>query len=836
MPSELNTSPSDRDYTIRTMIGEAGNQSDDGMAGVASVIQNRARSGNYGGSTARDVVLAPGQFEPWQTRGRELMGYSEDSPEYKRAASVYDRVASGETPDPTGGATHFLNEKIVRERRGGKLPDWATGQGTRIGDHTFYSPDKQGDTGLFDKYDPDAPKPAAAAAAGRGELPLLDKYDRPDVEIGGGGKPTRITVRPPEARGDVANMSGFNNRMVSSIPIVGPAFDAATAAVGAGIQGINAQPGGLSFSERYANNRLMQDQLNDQYGRDHSVLGPVADATGAAMLLGPISKTKAGASALGITGTSLGTQVLKGAGTMGAIETANQLAKGNDPRDQGLFGPVPMAVASGVAGPVLGDAAKVVGNKLVELTPPSSGPLRGTNSVTRNRLSEAVSHETPASIAAAKTAHGQAGLMMDTNQATRDIAGGLADIPGQAKGDIRETLRLRAQGQADRLRQSLDHNTVPQVNTADLVRTVNDYRDQAAKPLYDAFRKTKIYPTPEIQALVPRLEAAGAFKMADELAGIRGTTGTEKFFVGGPQKEFPSAETWDLVKRGLDRRISSALDGSDKTLARELLQLKHDMLTEVEKTEGGKIWKQARQTFAEHSEITHQIEEGQKTWNRTSRVDDLAQELRGLSDPERAARVQGARDAIHEVMTNTINGDTTARNKLLTEAGRQKIELLFGQQRGGRLIRDLEAEVNISHNTNEIVGGSPTATKQARRDALLPQKREPGYFANVDLTRPSTMIPDWMHPSAMMEGVSEARHARSRDELGRLMRTPMHSPAYDDLVAAMSAEGARRSAGSAVAARRGGAVAGATQATAPALGNRLSRPQNSEPELEGSRL
>lgn len=833
--SELNTSPSDRDYTIRTMIGEAGNQSDDGLAGVASVIQNRARSGSYGGSTARDVVLAPGQFEPWQTRGRELMGYTEDSPEYKRAASVYDRVASGEIPDPTGGATHFLNEKVVRERRGGKLPDWAQGQGTRIGDHTFYSPDKQGDTGLFDKYDPDKPQPAAAAAR-PGEMPLLDKYDRPDVEIGGNGKPTRITVRPPEPRGDVANMSGFNNRMVSGIPIVGPAFDAATAAVGAGIQGLNSQPGGPSFGERYAHNRLMQDQLNDQYGRDHSVLAPMADATGAAMVLGPMSKTAVGASALGITGTSLGTQVLKGAGTMGAMETGNQLAKGNDPREQGLIGPVPMAVASGVAGPILGEATKIVGNKLMEMIPPRSGPLRGTNSVTRNKLSEAIAHETPASVAASKEAHGKAGLMMDTNQATRDIAGGLADIPGQAKGEIRETLRVRAQEQAERLRQSLNHNTVPHVNTADLVRTVNDYRDKAAKPLYDAFRQTKIHPTPEIQALVPRLEAAGAFKMADELAGIRGTTGTEKFFVGGPQKDFPSAETWDLVKRGLDRRISTALDGNDKTLARELLQLKHDMLTEVEKTEGGKIWKQARESFAEHSEIVHQIEEGQKTWNRTTRVDDLAQELRGLSQPEQAARVQGARDAIHEIMANTINGDTTARNKLLTEAGRQKIELLFGQQRAGRLIRDLEAEANISHNTNEIVGGSPTSAKQARRNELLPQKREPGYLANIEVTRPATMIPDWMHPSAMMEGVSEARHARSRDELGRIMQVPMKSPAYDDLVAGMAAEGARRSAGSAVAARRGGAAAGATQATAPALGNRLSRPQNSEPELEGSRL
>ena len=47
---------------------------------------------------------------------------------------------SGQTPNPTSGATHFLNPVIVRERRGGSLP-WARGEGRPIGRHTFYFPD-----------------------------------------------------------------------------------------------------------------------------------------------------------------------------------------------------------------------------------------------------------------------------------------------------------------------------------------------------------------------------------------------------------------------------------------------------------------------------------------------------------------------------------------------------------------------------------------------------------------------------------------------------------------------------------------------------------------------
>jgi hypothetical protein len=40
--------------------------------------------------------------------------------------------------------THFLNEAIVRQRRGGSLPRWAQGGRTSNGRHTFYSSDEAG--------------------------------------------------------------------------------------------------------------------------------------------------------------------------------------------------------------------------------------------------------------------------------------------------------------------------------------------------------------------------------------------------------------------------------------------------------------------------------------------------------------------------------------------------------------------------------------------------------------------------------------------------------------------------------------------------------------------
>jgi hypothetical protein len=130
----------DRDYLIRTIVFEASGEPEEGKAAVAHVILNRKRSGKWG-DNIKEVVTQPWQFEPWMTRRGEMKSLSTDSPRYRRAARIADAVLTGQRPDPTAGATYFLNPEIVRERRGGSLPAWAQGEGQPIGSHTFYTPD-----------------------------------------------------------------------------------------------------------------------------------------------------------------------------------------------------------------------------------------------------------------------------------------------------------------------------------------------------------------------------------------------------------------------------------------------------------------------------------------------------------------------------------------------------------------------------------------------------------------------------------------------------------------------------------------------------------------------
>jgi len=135
----LDLDPRSRDLVVRTILGEAGGEGDDGQAGVAAVIANRLRSGKFGKSAA-DVVLAPNQFEPWSRLDarQRMLGYSPDSPEYKRANAALERVLAGD--DPTGGATHFF-APAAQAALGREAPKWATGEPTVIGRHNFYAPD-----------------------------------------------------------------------------------------------------------------------------------------------------------------------------------------------------------------------------------------------------------------------------------------------------------------------------------------------------------------------------------------------------------------------------------------------------------------------------------------------------------------------------------------------------------------------------------------------------------------------------------------------------------------------------------------------------------------------
>lgn len=126
--------PGDLDAVVRMAATEAGNQGALGQQAVAAVARNRS---SITGQSLRDVVNAPGQFEGMTTPLASSL--SPADPLYQAVASHVLPVLTGEAPDPTNGATHFINP-VLQVADGRAIPKWAQGgDGQRIGAHVFFN-------------------------------------------------------------------------------------------------------------------------------------------------------------------------------------------------------------------------------------------------------------------------------------------------------------------------------------------------------------------------------------------------------------------------------------------------------------------------------------------------------------------------------------------------------------------------------------------------------------------------------------------------------------------------------------------------------------------------
>ena len=128
------------ELAIRTILGEAAGEPAAGKIGVAHVINNRLNDGRFG-RTLGEVILAPRQFSPWNDAHsrRNMYSYSPQSPAFQQAASIWDAIKRGESPDWTGGALNFANpvtsDPVNRRGWVGAMAQTSTAQ--QIGNHLF---------------------------------------------------------------------------------------------------------------------------------------------------------------------------------------------------------------------------------------------------------------------------------------------------------------------------------------------------------------------------------------------------------------------------------------------------------------------------------------------------------------------------------------------------------------------------------------------------------------------------------------------------------------------------------------------------------------------------
>jgi len=667
--------------------------------------------------------------------------------------------------------------------------------------------------GIDDGEDDDAPTPRKAATKPatvhefQKALDMLGIKDEPTkvspggVPIGENGRP-RVTIRKPSlidtAPEPARKAAGYANQVVEGVPLVAPATDLAASAIDATAKGFgqgDPNPYGATWMDRFTSARNKLTGATKEFAAENPIGSTVANVAGGVASAIPLAMTGPGAIMMGLRGPSLGLRTLGGGAGGATIGGADAALRGDNIGTGALLGG-----GVGMAGPVAGDLAHKGTSAALNYFLPRQGPLKGIDPINVNRLVQAVEGETPATIAAARDRIGPHGFLGDLNQGMTDLTGAAAVTPGP-KAVVREAYQTRMDNQRPRIEAAADAGMgTPRRDMVELEYLTTEAQKAAASPLYNQWTSMRVPPTERLKDLIPRLKNAGAFKRAEKLAAISGEPVNIKFFTGGPQKDFPTAQTWDYVKQGLDSSIEKAYSSGDKTLARKLIGLKNDMIHEIETTDAGKVWNTARKTFADYASLKDNHAAGYDTFlgGRSGlTVDELKHELRGLSVPEIQARVIGARAAISDAMGAALTGDTQMRNKLLAPNNQEKLRLLIGNNKqADEMIKALEQEHLLGVKALDVMGNNATGASNVgraeRKNLLMPN---PAPEWGFDIGKPGTYLPPSIRDQFTISGMINARRGErnnvANNQLGHLLTMP-NGPQMIDLIRGLSNEEARQ--------------------------------------------
>src|SRR5262252_9556610 len=484
---------------------------------------------------------------------------------------------------------------------------------------------------------------------------------------------------------------------LSGVPIAGAYVPQAEAALRSIFQSEGSAPG-ESYSDRYAAN-LRRQQAQYKLAEQESPKTSMALKAGGAVAPFLLAAPLAGAgTALGVApGMSVGGRIAAGGISGGGISAADAYLRGEDPLKAGVtgagLGVALPAIGAGVGQAIRGYApaaeqqlAAQIGRRAVEADFPL--PAGGTAGTT-----------VPPAMAARTTELGPTGFAGEHGANTRATLQGLVTEEGPARQRVTEAFEQRAAGQPQRIEDAITGAFGPRQDLAELTIGERLAQGLESSPLYDAFRSTSVYPTPQIRSLLPRLQEDGLLAEATRRMRLQGRpvedTVFNTFQLGGKLgPSGPTVEVWDYVKRAIDGRIGVAQRQGDRDLVRIYTGLKQELDQAVANSnpEAAHVWRQARDTWASREALLNAREEGQQLWKRATRRDQLRQELMGMSMPERLAYREGARDSLAEMIDASVNGDTQVARMLRAPANTEKA-MMLAQDPGDRK----STRLNSSH-------------------------------------------------------------------------------------------------------------------------------------------
>lgn len=304
-----------------------------------------------------------------------------------------------------------------------------------------------------------------------------------------------------------------------------------------------------------------------------------------------------------------------------------------------------------------------------------------------------------------------------------NAAEGVYTKGGQGGRDISSAIRMRAREAPDRIAGILDRafGTPQDLSMLRRLREIDQNRE--ASPFYQAFRDMQITPTPEMLDtgpgnLMDRLRAADVFGMARRLAAERGVPYDEAFdTLGTPEggQRFPTAASWDLIKRALDAKIQETIDpvtGRPSAFTGPRVQMKNDLINSINNHPNqqiGQLWRTGRAIFGSYEDINRAEQLGAKLASGQIPPNEVRFLTAGYTDPQWASLRVGMRDYYQQQMGKPGPQSNVVVRRLMGGNNQDIARQVIGDERANAMEREVQDEHDMFDKG--LVTGSRTAPK-----------------------------------------------------------------------------------------------------------------------------
>lgn len=412
------------------------------------------------------------------------------------------------------------------------------------------------------------------------------------------------------------------------------------------------------------------------------------------------------------------------------------------------------ALRGGIGGAVLGPLVEAGASGGQALTRRMS-PERSAERIMRRAISRG--DETIDQIRARLRKLGPGAVLADVNEGLLNELDRIVATPGAARSAALKQLRARSLRQTDEVLGATGRGDYWR-----MLDEVKETRRNAGNQLYRAAFKKDLPESKELDEILGVLNDEYP-KFWDEAKRVgRLEFRSEGLPVPPLGDAKPSLAGWNAIKKWMGQKVDGLFKASQGDEAISLDRLEKRLLRELDALVPE--YREARQFWGSSREYQKMLDAGRGFTNTSLSQSELGNKLSKMTEIDRLAYREGARQALQDTVERGVVTGDNARI-FNTTAMRKKMQHLFGRREGATILRQVIASGRKQATFNRVQGNSLTALRQAsQRDDALPQEVASAAL-DAATTTPAQWLPQIGRRATQMLGPREA----TRNEVARML-------------------------------------------------------------------